>query len=247
MTSAPFTAAADVWWARDFACSPRDLRPERARVQQHTGELSGAPGIWILVAGGAPLISLPLDVVAPVSGIAQAWTVSDVLDVIALRAKLASVCPRPITKLIGPAWLAYGSSESLDLSNAPLALPISSPEAIERLRSACDPAEWEHGGSEPSAAQNFGVVDSKGELLALAGYEIWNDSLAHISVITHPQHRGRGFGRAAVAHAAAHALSTGLLPQYRALAQNAASRSIAKRLGFVDYGFSVYFRLGARE
>jgi RimJ/RimL family protein N-acetyltransferase len=238
-------AIADDWWARDFGCSGTQLRPTRTHVQQHVGALLDNPGIWILVAGGAPLISLPIDTINVLADLAQSWSASDVADVAALERHLAPLCPRPVDKIIGPAFIGYGSSDSLDLSDARFARPFASPEAIGRLQSACQQEEWDHGGSDPDPERTFGVVDQTNELAALSGYEVWNDSIAHISIVTHPLHRGRGLGRAAVALAAQHALDAGLVPQYRTLRQNTPSMSIAKRLGFIEYGFSVYVRLRA--
>lgn len=239
------TAIADDWWARDFACSSTELRPARARVQQHTGALLDNPGIWILVAGGAPLISLPRDASQVLAELAQSWSVADVADAANLQRLLASHCPRPVDKIVGPAFIGYGSSDSLDLRDGRFAAPFSSPAEIGRLRAACQAEEWDHGGSEPHGERTFGVVDEANELLALSGYEVWNDSIAHISIVTHPRQRARGFGRAAVALAAQHALGAGLVPQYRTLRQNTPSMNIAQRLGFTEYGFSVYVRLRA--
>src|SRR5688572_11737063 len=239
------TAIADDWWARDFACSSNDLRPTKTRVQQHTGALLDNPGIWILVAGGAPLISLPADTIDVLGDRAQAWSAADVADVAALHEQLTAVCPRTVERIIGPAFIGYGSSDSLDLQDARFARPISSRAEVLRLQAACQPEEWDHGGSEPEHEQTSGVVDQANELLALSGYKVWNDSIAHISIVTHPVYRGRGHGRTAVALAAQHALAAGLLPQYRTLRQNMPSMNIAKRLGFVEYGFSVYVELRA--
>jgi RimJ/RimL family protein N-acetyltransferase len=239
------TAIADAWWARDFACSSTELRPTRTRVQQHAGALLDNPGIWILVAGGAPLVSLPSDTLNVLGDLAQSWSVSDVADAAGLHSQLVSVCKLPVDKIIGPAFIGYGSLDSLDLRDAQLARQFSSEEAIGRLQAACQPEEWDHGGSQPHPERTFGVVDPANELLALSGYKIWNDSIAHISIVTHPAQRGRSFGRAAVARAAQHALGAGLLPQYRTLRQNSPSMGIAKRLGFIEYGFSVYVRLRA--
>jgi RimJ/RimL family protein N-acetyltransferase len=239
------TAIADAWWARDFACSPTELRPTRTHIQPHAGALVDNPGIWILVAGGSPLVSLPSDTVNDFAELAQSWSPSDVADTAGLERQLAPVSPRPIEKIIGPAFIGYGTLDSLDLRNAQRAQRFSSREAIGRLQAACQPDEWDHGGSEPHSERTFGVVDHANELLALSGYEIWDGSIAHISIVTHPGQRGRSFGRAAVALAAQHALGAGLVPQYRTLRQNAPSMSIAKRLGFIEYGFSVYVLLRA--
>lgn len=241
----PRIAIADDWWARDFACSSAELRPTRTHVQQHAGALLGNPGIWILVVGGAPLISLPADTFGVIADRAKAWSASDVANVSFLQQELAPNCPRPIEKIVGPAFIGYGTSDSLDLRDAQFARPFASPQAIQRLQAACQKEEWDHGGSEPDPERTFGVVGQANELVALSGYDVWNDSIAHISIVTHPMHRGRSHGRAAVALAAQHALDAGLLPQYRTLRQNEPSMNIAKRLGFSEYGFSVYVRLRA--
>lgn len=236
-------AIADDWWAQDFACSGAELRPTRTRVQQHAGRLTDNPGIWILVAGGAPLISVPADTIHALGDRAQAWSAADVADVATLQQRLTSVCPRTVERIIGPAFIGYGSTDSLDLQDARFARRISSEAGIRRLQGACQPEEWDHGGSEPAHEQTFGYVGQANDLLALSGYKVWNGSIAHISVVTHPLYRGRGYGRAAVALAAQHALAAGLIPQYRTLRGNVPSMGIARRLGFMEYGFSVYVRL----
>jgi RimJ/RimL family protein N-acetyltransferase len=76
----------------------------------------------------------------------------------------------------------------------------------------------------------------------LAGYERWLDSIAHISVVTRPR-RGHGHGAAAVALAAEHSTNQVLLPQFRTLKANRPSMRIAEKLGFQQYGFSVYVKL----
>jgi predicted GNAT family acetyltransferase len=78
---------------------------------------------------------------------------------------------------------------------------------------------------------------------ALAGYEVWGSTIAHISVITHPDFRSRGFGRSAVAHLAGRAMAAGLLPQYRTLQSNRASIRVAEALGFHFYATSTAVRL----
>ncbi len=215
----------------------------RARVQPHAGALLGNSGIWILVAGGAPLVSLPIDATDALSERAQGWSAADVADVGQLRAQVSPLSPRAVEKIIGPAFIGYGLADSLDLSFAELARPLLTHAQVEELQTACDPEQWDHGGSELDSERTFGVVDATNQLVALAGYEVWNGTIAHISIITHPLRRGRGFGRAAVAAAARHALGAGLTPQYRTLRENAPSIRIAQRLGFIEYGFSVYVRL----
>jgi GNAT superfamily N-acetyltransferase len=237
-------ATADEWWAQDFGCAPGELRPPSARVQAHTARLAEATGIWLLVAGGAPVVSMPADVFASHGERAKAWTAALVADEASLLRELSGLAPGRVGKVIGPAFIGYGSTATLTLDDAARAVAIPSQQAnIAALRHACG-AAWDDGGSQvEEGVPLFGVFDDPRELIALASYEVWNESIAHISIVTHPQHRRRGLGRAAVALAAQHALAAGLVPQYRTLQANTASIAIAKRLGFVEYGFSVYVRM----
>jgi RimJ/RimL family protein N-acetyltransferase len=233
---------ADRWWAQDFGCPPTELRPERTRVQPHAGNLVGSPRIWILVIGPAPLVSLPPAAVPTLAVPARAWTNALVGDATALT---AAIHPLAVERIVGPAFIGYGTSKTLDLwiANQARVLTREDDPAVSRLRASCAPEEWEHGGSDPHAVPTFGCVSEGGEVLAMAGYQVWGGTIAHISVVTAPHARGRDFGRRAVACAAQHALSAGLLPQYRTLLANEPSMAVARRLGFVPYGYSVSIRL----
>ncbi len=88
------------------------------------------------------------------------------------------------------------------------------------------------------ASTAFGVFAGD-RLLAFASYEVWDRALAHMSVVTHPEHRGRGFAKTAVAQLAQHALISGLIPQYRTLVSNKPSLRVAAALGFHSLATSV--------
>ena len=101
---------ADSWWARDFACESRELRPRTTRVQAHTGELAGDDGIWILVVGGCPLISMPAEILPALHERASGWTVSTVEHPARLAGELA---PTSAVEIIGPAYIGYARAASL--------------------------------------------------------------------------------------------------------------------------------------
>jgi len=234
--------AADTWWAQDFAVDPCALRPPRTVVQEHAGRLTGATGIWILVTGNFPVISMPANVFSVLRETAKAWSSSLVADSTAI---VDAIAPFESTKVVGPAFIGYGTGGSLNLSCAERARHLSSADApsVEALRRECTAAEWEHGAGRAGAC-HFGAVDGDNRLCSLASYVTWG-RLAHIAAITRPASRGHGYGRAAVALAAKHAIEVGLIPQYRTLASNGPSMQLAKHLGFQEYGFSVFVRLAA--
>jgi len=233
--------AADAWWSQDFSVDPSALRPATTVVQEHTGRLSGSTGIWILVTGEFPVISMPAKVFCVLRDTARGWSSSMVGD----RAAIAdAILPFTSTRVVGPAFIGYGTGGMLNLSAAERARPVSDSDAlaVDALRAECKSEEWEHGGGQAGDARRFGAADEDGRLCSLASYVVW-DRLAHVSVITRPSARGRGFGKAAVALAAKHAIEAGLVPQYRTLASNDPSMRLGQRIGFQAYGFSVSVRL----
>jgi hypothetical protein len=71
-------------------------------------------------------------------------------------------------------------------------------------------------------------------VVAAAGYRLWPGSVAHGSVLTGVEWRGRGLAKAVGAAAVADALANGLLPQWRARIEP--SRRAAGALGFHELG-----------
>lgn len=84
-------------------------------------------------------------------------------------------------------------------------------------------------------------------LCAVASYELWLPSIAHISVATHPDHRRRGFAQAAIQALATAAFARGLILQWRAVAWNTHSLALAQSLGFAYYGATLYVRLRGKR
>ena len=235
-------AAADGYWAEVFGCAPGDLRPSRPLVLPRPAAGGEYHGAQIHSFGAAPLALLPPPLVAryrdPLAAAMEGGVEAD--------GRWSAVFGEHVEKVIGPAevWYADASTFRPSFGESPARLlGPDDAEAVEALRRACEPLEWEHGGSHPGphpAAGGF--VD--GHLVALAGYQLWNRRLAHLSIVTHPAHRGRGHGAAAVSALVPEAMARGLVPQYRALRENAASLAIARRLGFVPHsvGLSIRFR-----
>lgn len=199
-------------------------------------------GIWILVAGASPLVSIPPTAMALLASRASRWSAEVVANESALLEELR---PLDVVRITGPAFIGYGTAQTLDLSREAEARAVTSADrvAVESLRAACSHEDWAHGGSEHEKVPTFGCFDVNSELCSLAGYKIWDATIAHLAVVSAPGQRGHGFATAAVAAAARHALSASLIPQYRTLLSNAPSMRIAARLGFESYGFSVYVRL----
>ncbi|HEY7342753.1 MAG TPA: GNAT family N-acetyltransferase, partial [Ktedonobacterales bacterium] len=114
--------------------------------------------------------------------------------------------------------------------------------ALRRLEEACGEQEWEHSGIGGAEQVMFGAF--AGDLLVAAGMgEPRAATLLHIGIITHPDHRGQGHGRAVVSAISAHGLGVGLVPRYQTLAANTPSVAIARALGFTHYATTLAVRL----
>jgi RimJ/RimL family protein N-acetyltransferase len=108
-------------------------------------------------------------------------------------------------------------------------------DVLHRFISIADPTEFEHSGLARADSPLFAVVDAS-RVLALAHYSMWAADAASIGVLTHPEHRGGGHGKAAVCAAMADAFSHGHLVLYRTCLANRASVALAESVGCHDYG-----------
>jgi GNAT superfamily N-acetyltransferase len=214
--------------------APDELFRESLGIRSHGERLADYRGIFALFRDGRVSISYPRD--------GAAFLRACLPETLFSPERFASSFPGKV--VIGPAYLGY--AEVLVSASGGSACPLGASHRADAaaLREACSEAEWDHGGSEVGEVVASGVFID-GKLAALAGYEVWDDSIAHISIVSHPAHRGRGHGRAAVADVARRALEAGLVPQYRTLEANEPSIRIAESLGFVRYATSVAVRLGS--
>ncbi len=88
---------------------------------------------------------------------------SDGNDVAHLERHLISPCTRLVDKIIGPAFIGYGPTGTLDLSDARFATPFSSHAAFAELQAACQPEEWDQLLTQPTSClrlpdTRFGMI-----------------------------------------------------------------------------------------
>lgn len=227
------------YWANFFGCPPGLLAEARGAMLPHA-ELDNYNGLFSFWRGEAALISVPPAGLegwrARLAGAGPA----------ALRdaAALAGLAGAPMSQVIGPAVLAYADEATLrPLPTAGTRLLTAADEgAYERMRAACPPLDWEHGGSAFSLLPLAGRF-VRDELVALAGYELWGERIAHIAIVTRPEQRGRGYGAEAVSLLAEAVVARGLIAQYRTLRANAPSMRIGQSLGFAHYAETLAVRL----
>lgn len=106
------------------------------------------------------------------------------------------------------------------------------------LETTCPPEDAAEVGL--SGMENTFILLSESEHqqrpLAGAGYDVWEEKLAHLGALVSPASRRRGLGSQAVGIAQKHAMDAGLTPQWRVHVDNAASIRTALRAGFESAG-----------
>ncbi|MFF0745524.1 GNAT family N-acetyltransferase [Streptomyces sp. NPDC004111] len=193
--------------------------------------LCPAGWVGVVALGESALATAPdADTAAVVRDALTGLPVTAVTDVAAVGAVL------PLAGVLGPAALAYVSVGGFRPvgRGAPVVqqLPGTHPD-VRRLEETAGETDAGEAGLFENTSPAF-VVRTAGQVVAAAGYRLWPGRTAHIGVLTAPAQRGRGLARAVGSAATAHALTAGLLPQWRA--RIPASRRVADALGFRELG-----------
>ena len=225
---------ANAYWATHLGCSSDELFAQPLRLLTHGIELADYCGVFALFRGGAVTASIPPDRADTLGALLSSFSHGDSPE------SFASTLRSVSSAIVGPAYIGYAEAATQPAHSA-RALGPGDEAALHELQQSCDATEWEHGGS--SIEHPCSAIFVGDRVAALAGYEVWGGTIAHISIITHPDFRSCGFGRSAVAHLAGRAITAGLLPQYRTLQSNRASIRVAERLGFQSYATSIAVRL----
>ncbi|MGW0248621.1 GNAT family N-acetyltransferase [Nocardia goodfellowii] len=116
----------------------------------------------------------------------------------------------------------------------------ASRRGLGRVLAGAGEADRDESGFDEITSSAF-VVCSAGVVVSAAGYRVWPNRTAHVSVLTASDRRGQGLARAAASAAVEHALRQGLVPQWRA--RTAESRRVAAALGFRELGAQLSLRL----
>jgi len=103
-------------------------------------------------------------------------------------------------------------------------------------------AEWEHAGFGGQAVTLFGLFDGE-SLVAAANLSPGPGGASDVGVLTRPDVRGKGYGERVAALAAAQAVAMCGIARYRVPVDFEASLSIARRLGFAEYGRNLVINL----
>jgi len=230
----------------------------RERVREVWRELMGAPSAfraagWVVAASpgderrigvvrleDAVAVSAPAELVEVIGEVLAGSTV-DLTDPGAVVELLGAAAP--VAGVRGPAVLAYTDPGCFTPRPGPAVATVAAGDSgVVGLAAACGADDADESGITEMTSP-LSVVQVDGQVVAACGYEVWCGELAQVGVLTHPRFRGRGLGAAVASATVAHALAAGLVAQWRARVTIAASRRIARSLGFVEVGRQLTVRL----
>ncbi|MFE3290348.1 GNAT family N-acetyltransferase [Rhodococcus sp. NPDC059234] len=134
----------------------------------------------------------------------------------------------------GPRILSYAGEIGTDIGAEE---PVISHdlEHVLALQSLCPPddvAEADLTGRR----HWFTLVDDTAAARAGAAYDEWQGIVARMGVLTAPGQRRQGHGAVVGRLATNDAIDEGLIPQWLSYSQNIASRRLAARLGYEEFG-----------
>ena len=224
------------FWSMELDCAIDALRRPGITVVPRA-----QPGAFLLRYGDACVFSVPERLLERVVEATGHRGAAECFDVGAIKAMLTP----GVTLILGPCPIGYLEQSMWRApANAPSRrLNAGDAAEVEDLAQACGSEAWEHGGIEWGVHDAVFGAFAGGRLAAAASYERWGDAIAHVGVVTSPASRGKGLGKMVAAAAAQHALSVGLIPQWRTLASNHASVAVGKALGFETVATHYFARL----
>jgi len=228
---------ADRFWARDLGLTPEAFSGSRGVCCTVQNLYSG---VQLLRRNECLVVAAPPARIKFVEEAIGDCSIDAVFSVNWLQRLLG----QNAEKIIGPADVNYADSSTFKYAANTQGAKLTEDDfhAYAALAASLTAIEVEQSGFSPDHFPAFGAF-SNGVLCAAASYSLWEPSIAHIRVATHPDYRRRGFASAAVQSLAEEALSRGLILQWRAVSANSDSLAMAERLGFRHYCSTLYVRL----
>ncbi len=226
-------------WRAQLGCDVHAL-PGGVTVIAHAAALAAYRGAYAVMREDRCVVSAPASVADRARDALAGRAAADVFDARAIAVPFGDA----VERVIGPAWIGYADAADVrapDARDARLLTPDDD-AALRTLAAAAGETAWQHSAIDFNRAPIFGLL-AHGVLAAACSYERRGEHIFHVGVVTHPAHRGRGYGRAVASAATAHGLAAGGIMQWQTLVANAPSLAIGRSLGYREYCRTIAVRL----
>ena len=242
MISPDTLKSVDAYWAGYFGCTEADLNGRETKVFTHQA-LGTFDGALVFRRNNACIVSVPATTPEIERSKLRAARPADAFN----AAFLARTFVISTDKVTGPAWVGFTDPNGFKPVKSDARLLTSRDEAAMReLAEGCGETAWKQSKIAVDRQTNFGLF-AGGKLVAASGYLNLAGTLAYIGVITHPEHRGKGYARMVASVCMAHALENRLFPMWRTLDAHEAAVALAGTLGFEKYAATLDVQLTEDE
>jgi len=242
MVSPDTLKSIDAYWSGYFGCTDADLNGKATKVFTHQA-LGTFDGALVFRRKDSCIVSVPATTPEIERSKLRAAKPAEAFN----AAFLAKTFVISTDKVTGPAWVGFTDRGGFKPVKSDARLLTSKDEAAMReLAEGCGETAWKQSKIAVDRQTNFGLF-AGGKLVAASGYLNLAGTLAYIGVITHPEHRGKGYARMVASVCMAHALENRLFPMWRTLDAHEAAVKLAGTLGFEKYAATLDVQLTEDE
>jgi GNAT superfamily N-acetyltransferase len=232
--------AAMAAWATELDIAAQLLAASHTTVIRHGAAFAGQRVAFALATPRACVVTVPADWYAAARAALARLRPGEAFD----TQRLAAVFGPAAERVVGPAWQAHLDTASFTPAD-PRGTRLLTPTdraALATLASAGHHLDWQHSAIDPDRPPLFGCF-AAGTLVAAGTLSPWRARFWSVGIITHPDHRRRGYGRAVVSAMSRHGLERGWLLRYQTLLANAPSVALARSLGYQEHALTIAVRL----
>jgi len=224
----PTENRADRYWRDIFGLSPEAFGKTGILVSPHSGHLAGRNAAWVFRHGHSCIVSVPAPMVDELERSAPGLEIERIHESESIRRLFGD----RIERTVGPSYQGVCEREDFRPRNSPEVrrLVPADGASLEGLVSACPESEWEESGVDLKSEPLFGYFVGE-QITAVGGAIPWAPDAANLAVITHPEHRGKGYATPVVSAVMSHILGEGKAVLYQTLLSNAPAVRIAEKLG----------------
>jgi GNAT superfamily N-acetyltransferase len=229
----------DIFWTEFFGVTPRTFAIPGTFVVPHKA-LIGYNGAWLFHHRSTLIVSVPECDVAMIKDAASKFLDhSRPLDL----GDVSNLFGPRVGKMIGPAYQGMViNSEFRPVSDSKVRLIDESDRpSLIRFSEVFENDDWEDASIDAKLDEQVFIAVDGTKIVAAANAKE-QDGATVIGVVTHPQFRGQGIGKAVVSAAVSFALRQGRPVRYQTLLDNKGSIRIAEALGIRDYARTIAVR-----